>query len=73
MTEDVRTDNAARVLKTFPSFEPQTPKGGRWFVAVTTGVGPISHIWDFATEVEAEHLEVDKVEILARQTDLSTR
>ncbi len=42
MTDDLRTDKAARAPKPFPSFEPQITKGGRWFVAVTTGVGPIS-------------------------------
>ena len=41
------------MAKTFPHFEPQMIKSGRWFVAVETGVGPDSHIGDFATEAEA--------------------
>jgi len=37
------------MAKTFPNFEPEVTKDGRWFVAVKTGVGP-----DFATEEEAK-------------------
>ena len=42
------------MAKTFPNFEPEVTKDGRWFVAVKTGVGPDSHIGDFATEEEAK-------------------
>ncbi|MCS3895247.1 hypothetical protein M2171_004380 [Bradyrhizobium japonicum USDA 38] len=56
MTDDLPTNKAARVVhRPFPSFEPQMAKGGRWFVAVTTGVGPLSHIGDFATEADAKN------------------
>ncbi|MGY4289354.1 hypothetical protein ACVWXO_008620 [Bradyrhizobium sp. LM2.7] len=54
MTGDSPTDKVARGQKSFPYFEPQT-KNGRWFVAVKTGVGPVSHIGDFATEAEASN------------------
>jgi hypothetical protein len=36
-----------------PKFRPQMGKSGRWFVAVTTGYGPDSHVGDYATEEEA--------------------
>jgi hypothetical protein len=36
-----------------PTFHPKMNKTGRWFVAVTTGYGPESHIGDFPTEQEA--------------------
>jgi hypothetical protein len=38
-----------------PTFRPQMSKSGRWFVAVTTGYGPDSHIGDYATEEEAQN------------------
>jgi len=38
----------------FPQFKPEMMKGGRWFVAVTTGHGPDSHIGDFGSEAEAK-------------------
>jgi hypothetical protein len=37
-----------------PTFKPKINKTGSWFVAVTTGHGPESHIGDFSTEKEAE-------------------
>src|SRR5262245_6841985 len=43
----------ASMNKTLPQFVPQLTKGGRWFVAVTTGNGPDSHIGDFETEAQA--------------------
>jgi hypothetical protein len=42
------------MAKTVPYFEPEMIKSGRWFVAVTTGNGPDSHIGDFETEAEAK-------------------
>lgn len=36
----------------FPNFKPEL-KGNRWFVAVSTGCGPNSHIGDFDPEAEA--------------------
>ena len=45
----------AGMNKTFPQFEPQKTRGGRWFVSVKTGNGPDSHIGDFETEAEARH------------------
>jgi hypothetical protein len=41
------------MTKTLPQFAPQVTKSGRWFVAVTTGNGPDSHIGDFETEEQA--------------------
>lgn len=46
-------EKAAQISKSFPRFELQKMGDGRWFVAVKTGVGPDSHIGDFATEAEA--------------------
>ena len=43
----------AYMAKTFPHFEPEMIKSGRWFVAVKTGNGPDSHIGDFDNEAEA--------------------
>jgi hypothetical protein len=43
------------MAKTFPKFEPQMIKNGRWFVAVSTGNGPDSHIGDFDTEADAKN------------------
>jgi hypothetical protein len=37
-----------------PTFHPKMNKTGSWFVAVTTGYGPESHIGDFPTEKEAQ-------------------
>jgi hypothetical protein len=37
-----------------PKFRPEMTKGGRWFVAITTGYGPDSHVGDFATMEEAQ-------------------
>ena len=45
----------AGMNKTFPQFEPQQTRDGRWFVSVKTGNGPDSHIGDFETEAEARH------------------
>src|SRR3954469_18663232 len=53
MTDDSRTGQVMQGQKSFPSFAPQITKTGRWFVAVKTGVGPVSHIADFATEADA--------------------
>lgn len=53
MTDDSRTGQVMQRPKSFPSFAPQIAKTGRWFVAVKTGVGPVSHIADFATEADA--------------------
>jgi hypothetical protein len=36
-----------------PKFCPEMTKSGRWFVAITTGYGPDSHVGDFETEEEA--------------------
>ena len=47
--------HVAVMSKTLPQFEPQITKSGRWFVAVTTGNGPDSHIGDFETEAQARH------------------
>jgi hypothetical protein len=50
------TDSRVRgIARSFPSFAPQITKGGRWFVAVKTGVGPDSHIGDFESEAEANN------------------
>jgi hypothetical protein len=38
-----------------PSFHPKMNKSGSWFVSVTTGYGPDSHIGDFPTEKDAQH------------------
>jgi len=38
-----------------PKFRPQQTKEGRWYVAVTTGHGPESHVGDFETEEEANN------------------
>jgi hypothetical protein len=38
-----------------PEFRPEMTKSGRWFVAITTGYGPDSHVGDFATKEEAQH------------------
>jgi hypothetical protein len=35
-------------------FRAEMNKSGRWFVAITTGHGPDSHVGDFATEEEAQ-------------------
>jgi hypothetical protein len=43
------------MTKTFPKFKPQMIKSGRWFVAVSTGNGPDSHIGDFDTEADAKN------------------
>jgi hypothetical protein len=43
------------MAKTLPEFKPQMIKSGRWFVSVTTGNGPDSHIGDFETEAEAKN------------------
>lgn len=51
MTDDQPAEKAAG--EPFPRFAPQKMGSGRWFVAVKTGVGPDSHIGDFATETEA--------------------
>jgi hypothetical protein len=51
---DPPVEKAAPAPKPFPSFQPQMLKSGRWFVAVKTGIGPDSHIGDFATEAEAK-------------------
>jgi hypothetical protein len=37
-----------------PTFHPKINKSGSWFVAVTTGFGPESHIGDFPTEEKAQ-------------------
>jgi hypothetical protein len=37
---------------TKPEFQPKLNSSGTWFVAVTTGKGPESHIGDFLTEEE---------------------
>jgi hypothetical protein len=37
-----------------PKFRAEKNKTGRWFVAITTGNGPDSHVGDFATEEEAQ-------------------
>jgi hypothetical protein len=47
--------HVAVMNKTLPQFEPQITKSGRWFVAVTTGNGPDSHIGDFETEALARY------------------
>jgi hypothetical protein len=41
------------MAKTLPNFKSEVTN--RWFVTVKTGVGPDSHIGDFATEAEAQH------------------
>ena len=41
------------MTKTLPQFAILTTKSGRWFIAVTTGHGPDSHIGDFETEAQA--------------------
>jgi hypothetical protein len=38
-----------------PTFLPKMNKNGSWFVSVTTGHGPDSHIGDFLTEKDARH------------------
>jgi hypothetical protein len=38
-----------------PQFEARTMRSGRWFVSVTTGYGPDSHIGDFTTEEAAKN------------------
>src|SRR6202035_2059352 len=43
------------MTETFPRFEPEMIKSGRWFVAVKTGKGPDSHIGDFDSEAAAQH------------------
>jgi FixJ family two-component response regulator len=43
----------ASMKETFPHFEPQMTKSGRWFVSVKTGNGPDSHVGDFGSEAEA--------------------
>jgi hypothetical protein len=45
---------------TKPEFQPKLNKSGTWFVAVTTGHGPESHIGDFLTEEEARRWIVTK-------------
>jgi hypothetical protein len=42
-------------MDSFPQFQAKMTKEGRWFVSVTTGHGPDSHIGDFATEEEAKN------------------
>jgi hypothetical protein len=37
-----------------PKFRSEMTKNGRWFVAITTGYGPDSHVGDFATEADAQ-------------------
>jgi hypothetical protein len=39
---------------TKPEFQPKLNSSGTWFVAVTTGHGPESHIGDFPTKEEAQ-------------------
>ncbi|MCK1428660.1 hypothetical protein [Bradyrhizobium sp. 87] len=63
MTDDSRAGQVMQRPKSFPSFAPQITKTGRWFVAVKTGVGPVSHIADFAMEADA------MIGILARRTE----
>jgi hypothetical protein len=43
-----------RCMTETPTFHPKMNKSGTWFVAVTTGVGPESHIGDFPTEEKAQ-------------------
>jgi hypothetical protein len=69
MTDDPRIERVAQALKSLPSFEPQMTKGGRWFVAVKTGVGPDSHIGDFATEAEAKDWISTKAKYWPRKPD----
>lgn len=38
----------------FPRFEAKLMTSGRWFVSVTTGYGPDSHVGDFATDKDAK-------------------
>jgi hypothetical protein len=45
---------------TKPEFQPKLNSSGTWFVAVTTGHGPESHIGDFLTEEEARRWIVTK-------------
>ncbi|MET4800790.1 hypothetical protein ABIA96_003362 [Bradyrhizobium sp. LB11.1] len=44
-----------KVARTFPNLESRISRNGRWFVAVTTGVGPISHVGDFGSAAEANN------------------
>jgi hypothetical protein len=37
-----------------PTFHPKMNKSGSWFVSVTTGYGPDSHVGDFPTEEDAQ-------------------
>jgi hypothetical protein len=37
-----------------PKFRAEMNRSGRWFVAITTGYGPDSHVGDFETEEEAQ-------------------
>jgi hypothetical protein len=45
---------------TKPEFQPKLNSSGTWFVAITTGNGPESHIGDFLTEEEARRWIVTK-------------
>jgi hypothetical protein len=69
MTGDPRIEKVARAVKPFPFFEPQMTKSGRWFVAVKTGVGPDSHIGDFATEAGAKDWILTKSKYWPRKPD----
>ena len=67
--DDPPVEKAASALRPFPSFQPQMIKSGRWFVAVKTGVGPDSHVGDFATEAEAKDWILTKSKYWPRKPD----
>lgn len=55
-TAKVQLSHAGRVsyiMTERSKFRPERNNAGRWFAAVTTGKGPISHVGDFATQQEA--------------------
>lgn len=63
----------SKLARPFPSFAPQITKKGRWFVAVKTGVGPVSHIGDFATESEAMNWISNKSEYWPGGSDAESK
>ncbi|MCK1727315.1 hypothetical protein [Bradyrhizobium sp. 142] len=48
------TPHIGVMMQKLTQFRPEATKRGRWFVAITTGNGPDSHVGDFATEADAE-------------------
>jgi hypothetical protein len=53
-----------------PKFDAQKATGGRWFVSVTTGNGPDSHVGDFESEAQAQNWLLTKSQYWPSKPDL---